>query len=46
MKQLTILILAVFMMQACSNSPNKKTEEKSTSKLTLTAAGATFPMPY
>ena len=46
MKQLTILILAVFILQACSNSSNKKTEEKSTSKLTLTAAGATFPMPY
>jgi phosphate transport system substrate-binding protein len=46
MKQLTILILAVLMLQACSNSSNKKTEEKSAAKLTLTAAGATFPMPY
>jgi phosphate transport system substrate-binding protein len=46
MKQLTILILAVFMLQACSNSSNKKTEEKSAAKLTLTSAGATFPMPY
>jgi len=46
MKHLAIFILAVFILQACSNTPNKKAEEKSASKVTLTAAGATFPMPY
>ena len=48
MKQLVIIILAVFLLSACSNSSSKKGEEKSatSSKLTITAAGATFPMPY
>ena len=48
MKQLATIILAVFILQACSSSTNKKAEEKSanTSKVALTAAGATFPMPY
>lgn len=48
MNQLTALILAIFLLGACSNSSNKKGNEKSTSskKVTLTAAGATFPMPY
>jgi len=48
MKQLVVIVLAVFLLGACSNSSNKKGEEKSasSSKVTLTAAGATFPMPY
>lgn len=48
MKNLVFIIIAVFFLGACSNSSNKKGEEKSTSskKVTLTAAGATFPMPY
>ena len=48
MKQLITIILAVFLLQACSSSSNKKAGEKSasTNKVTLTAAGATFPMPY
>ncbi len=48
MKQLVIIILAVFLLNACSNSSSKKGEEKSatSSNLTITAAGATFPMPY
>jgi phosphate transport system substrate-binding protein len=48
MKQLGVIILAVFFLGACSNSSNKKGGEKSesTKKVTLTAAGATFPMPY
>uniref|UniRef100_UPI003216DD71 phosphate ABC transporter substrate-binding protein PstS n=1 Tax=uncultured Draconibacterium sp. TaxID=1573823 RepID=UPI003216DD71 len=48
MKHLIVLILALFFLGACSNSSSKKGEEKSASskKVTLTAAGATFPMPY
>ncbi|HSO85184.1 MAG TPA: substrate-binding domain-containing protein, partial [Draconibacterium sp.] len=46
MKQLVTLIMAVALLQACSSSSNKKAEEKSAAKITLTAAGATFPMPY
>jgi phosphate transport system substrate-binding protein len=48
MKHLTVIILAVFFLGACSNSSSNKGGEKlaSTKKVTLTAAGATFPMPY
>ena len=48
MKNLAIILLAVFFLGACSSSPKKKDGEKSgsTSNVTLTAAGATFPMPY
>ncbi len=48
MKQLATLIMAVILLQACTGSSGKKADEKSAekSKITLTAAGATFPMPY
>jgi phosphate transport system substrate-binding protein len=48
MKHLATIILAVFILHACSSKSNKKAEEKSadTSNVALTAAGATFPMPY
>ncbi len=48
MKQLVIIILALIIMGACTNSAQKSGDEKSASskKVTLTAAGATFPMPY
>ncbi|NQU53319.1 MAG: phosphate ABC transporter substrate-binding protein PstS [Bacteroidetes bacterium] len=48
MKNLVLIILAVFALSACNSFSNKKGEEKSASskKVTLTAAGATFPMPY
>jgi len=48
MKQFVIIVLAALILGACSNSSNKKSDEKSASasKSTLTAAGATFPMPY
>lgn len=48
MKQLAIVILAVVLLQACSGTSNKKADEKSAniSNVSLTAAGATFPMPY
>ncbi len=48
MKNLVLIILAVFFLSACSNTSSKKDSEKSanTSKVALTAAGATFPMPY
>lgn len=48
MKQFATIILAVVFLSACTGSSNKKAEEKSATKsdITLTAAGATFPMPY
>lgn len=48
MKNFALLVIAVFLLGACSNSSSNKSEEKSASgkKVTLTAAGATFPMPY
>lgn len=48
MKNFALLVLAIFLFGACTNTSNKKGEEKSASdkKATLTAAGATFPMPY
>ncbi len=48
MKNLLVVILAAVLLQACSGSSGKKADEKSGSKstITLTAAGATFPMPY
>lgn len=49
MKKLVIIVLALFVLGACSNSNSKKAEEKSASAVSnvaLTAAGATFPMPY
>lgn len=48
MKNLTLLILVLFILGACSNTSKKNGAEKSavSSKISLTAAGATFPMPY
>ena len=46
-KNLVIIILAVFALSACQSSPKKNGEEKSAgSNVSLTAAGATFPLPY
>ena len=48
MKNFALLVLAIFLFGACTNTSSKKGEEKSASNknVTLTAAGATFPMPY
>lgn len=48
MKNLVVIILALFVLASCSNSSSKNGEEKAASqgKVALTAAGATFPMPY
>jgi phosphate transport system substrate-binding protein len=48
MKQIVTIVLAVFILGACSNSSKKSGDEKSAanSDITITAAGATFPMPY
>jgi phosphate transport system substrate-binding protein len=48
MKNLVFLVLAIFVLSACNSGSKKKAGEKSASasKVTLTAAGATFPMPY
>jgi len=48
MKNLFVLVIIVLFLGACSNSSKKNSGEKSASSdnVTLTAAGATFPMPY
>ena len=43
MKQTLVILLALFVLASCQS--NKK-KEVSTSTVSLTAAGATFPMPY
>jgi phosphate transport system substrate-binding protein len=43
MKQALVILLALFVLASCQS--NKK-KEVSTSNVSLTAAGATFPMPY
>lgn len=46
MKTIVTIILAVFILSACQNT-NKKGDTKSADKkVSITAAGATFPMPY
>lgn len=44
MKTILSLILAVFLFSSCQNSQNKSGE--STNNVSLTSAGATFPLPY
>lgn len=48
MKNLVLIIITIFALSTCNSISNKKGDEKSasTKKVTLTAAGATFPMPY
>lgn len=47
MKTIFSIILAVFLLSACQNSTKKSNEAvQSDKKISLTAAGATFPMPY
>lgn len=46
MKQLVIIMMAVFVLYSCGNKSNKNESGKPAAKITLTAAGATFPMPY
>jgi len=47
MKTILSLVLAVFLFSSCQNSPNGSNKsDDSTKKVRLTAAGATFPLPY
>jgi len=50
MKNLITIILVLFMFSACNNTNqkenNKSTTDTQTKKVSLAAAGATFPMPY
>lgn len=46
MRTIITLVLAVALFASCQNSGNKKTEKKEKSSVSLTAAGATFPMPF
>lgn len=46
MKKLIVLLTTITVLfTACKNSP-KEAAKQSTKKISLTAAGATFPMPY
>ena len=44
MKKLTILLLSIVVLASCGNNQSK--EDSSSKKVTITAAGATFPMPF
>ena len=47
MKTLFTLVLALALFSSCQNSgKNKADSSKEKSSVTLTAAGATFPMPF
>ncbi|MDA3905193.1 MAG: phosphate ABC transporter substrate-binding protein PstS [Bacteroidales bacterium] len=47
MKTILSFVLAVFLLSSCQNSPNATNKAgESSKKVSLTAAGATFPMPY
>lgn len=46
MKTFLSVVLAVVLLGACQNSKKKSSGDESSSKISLTAAGATFPMPY
>src|SRR5210317_1917161 len=46
MRTLVILTLAVALLTACQNSDKKSASGKSEKKVSITAAGATFPLPY
>jgi phosphate transport system substrate-binding protein len=45
MKKLSILIIVVIALSACSGNKNKSSE-KTSAKVDITAAGATFPQPF
>ncbi|MBN1184364.1 MAG: phosphate ABC transporter substrate-binding protein PstS [Bacteroidales bacterium] len=44
MKKILVLLVAVALIASCKNSGQKTADESK--KVTLTAAGATFPMPF
>lgn len=46
MKTFLSIALAVVLLGACQNSKKKSSGDESGSKVSLTAAGATFPLPY
>lgn len=46
MKTIITFILATALFVSCQNSGNKKADKKETSFVSITAAGATFPMPF
>lgn len=47
MKTILSFVLVVFLFSTCQNSPNAKNKAGESAKnVSLTAAGATFPMPY
>lgn len=46
MKQLILILVAAFMIASCANNNQKTNDSTSSKKVALTAAGATFPMPF
>jgi len=47
MKRIIIILLAVVALSACQNTKkDNSSKEESSKKVAITAAGATFPMPY
>ena len=47
MKNLALIVLTLLILSACSGSLNKSSDSSNgSSTVSITAAGATFPMPY
>ena len=46
MKKIIVLAVAIILLAACKNNKSDNTESKSSKPVSLTAAGATFPLPF
>ncbi|MFC2089403.1 phosphate ABC transporter substrate-binding protein PstS [Bacteroidota bacterium] len=46
MKNAIIILAGVMLLASCNNSNKEKSDTKKYAKVSITAAGATFPMPY
>lgn len=47
MKKIVLLLIVAFAIASCQNSTNKKSDkEENSGSISVTAAGATFPLPF
>ena len=46
MKKIALLLIVAFAVASCQNSSQKSDQGESSKKVSITAAGATFPLPF
>lgn len=46
MKNISVLLFVAVILVACNNNSDKKSDNKKSRPVSLTAAGATFPLPF